>query len=217
MPDNTMNKRVVSVGSFSLEGFLRMPPNPIGLVVFAHGAGSSHLSTRNNFVAEELGKRGIATLLFDLLTEEEATNRANVFDITLLSARMREAVQYVRREVGQRDLPMGLFGSSTGAAAALVAAAEAPEQIRAIVSRGGRPDMAGKVLPKILAPVLLIVGGADTQVIELNEAAARQMTCPHKVEIVPGATHLFAEPGTLEEVVRLAGNWFETYFQTAAA
>ena len=112
---------------------------------------------------------------------------------------------------------MGLFGSSTGAAAVLVAAAEAPEQIRAIVSRGGRPDMAGKVLPKILAPVLLIVGGADTQVIELNEAAARQMTCPHKVEIVPGATHLFAEPGTLEEVVRLAGNWFETYFQTAAA
>lgn len=217
MTGTEAQKQVVSVGTKALEGFLRLPPEPLGLVIFAHGAGSSHLSKRNNFVAEQLGKRGIATLLFDLLTEKEETDRANVFDIPLLSRRLIEAMDWAEANAEAPSLPTGLFGSSTGAAAALVAAAQAPARVKAVVSRGGRPDMARDWLADVRAPVLLIVGGADYQVIELNEFAADRLTCPHKLEIVPGATHLFEEPGTLEQVVDLAGAWFECYLPGTGA
>jgi dienelactone hydrolase len=211
MSDNTTEITIESVGPKGLEGFLRLPSIPMGLVIFAHGAGSGRLSTRNNHVAEALGRRGIATLLFDLLTEEESRNRANVFDIPLLSTRMGDAIDWAQSVPRIPDLPIGLFGASTGAGAALVAAARNPDKVQAVVSRGGRPDMAGDALPKVRAPVLLIVGGADHQVIDLNESAARHLTCPHKLEIVPGATHLFEEPGTLEQVVDLAGDWFKSH------
>ncbi|MYM55708.1 dienelactone hydrolase family protein [Thalassovita mangrovi] len=203
---------IVSVGPKQLEGILRVPDDPIGLVIFAHGAGSSHRSPRNNHVAEALGQRGIATLLFDLLTEEEALDRRNVFDIPLLGGRMVAAVDWAMGQPALADLSVALFGSSTGAAAALVAAAQAPDRFASVVSRGGRPDLAGQVLPEVRAPVLMIVGGHDGPVIDLNEAAAAQMTCPHEIKIVPGATHLFEEPGTLDQVIDLAGDWFETHF-----
>ncbi|CUH63867.1 Putative phosphoribosyl transferasec/MT0597 [Thalassovita gelatinovora] len=211
--DDHSTKRQVQVGTTRLAGVLRRPEVPIGLVIFAHGAGSSHLSPRNNHVAEALGQRGIATLLFDLLTEEEALDRRNVFDIPLLGGRMVEAVDWVVGQPVLADLPVALFGSSTGAAAALVAAAQAPDRFASVVSRGGRPDLAGQVLPKVRAPVLMIVGGHDGPVIDLNETAAAQMTCPHEIQIVPGATHLFEEPGTLDRVIALAADWFETHFK----
>lgn len=209
-----MDQRIVSVGAKRLEGILRMPPFACGLVIFAHGAGSSRLSPRNNYVAERLGARGIATLLFDLLTEDEAADRANVFDIGLLGQRVREAVRWAREAPEVSGLPIGLFGASTGAAAALVAAAEAPGEVAAVVSRGGRPDLAGEALGQVQAPTLLVVGGADHGVIELNEAAAEALACEKRVAIVPGATHLFEEPGTLDRVVDLAADWFEAHFRT---
>ena len=214
MADTPSEKRVVTVGERNLEGFLRVPPAPWGIVVFAHGAGSSHLSTRNDQVAEDLDRRGAATLLFDLLTQAEAADRPNVFDIGLLSARPTGAIDWLRSRDGIPRLSFGLFGSSTGAAAALVAAAEAPSEIGALVSRGGRADLAGAALPKVAAPVLLIVGGADSQVLDLNRSAAAALTCLHRLEIVPGATHLFEEPGTLERVTDLAGDWFEEHLKT---
>lgn len=214
MPGFSSEKSIVAVGPKGLEGILRVPRKSIGLVVFAHGAGSSRLSPRNNFVAEQLGKKNIATLLFDLLTEAEAADRANVFDIPLLSERMIQAVRWVRGEPDLSSLPIGLFGSSTGAAAALVAAARVPEDVDAVVSRGGRPDLAGDALPEVQAPTLLVVGGWDDAVIELNEVAGAALRCEHRLEIVPGATHLFEEPGTLDQVVSQAGNWFETQFLT---
>jgi len=210
---NTEN-RIVKIGSKALEGILRQPEDSLGLVIFAHGAGSSRLSPRNNHVAEEFGSRGVATLLFDLLTDEEANDRNNVFDIRLLGQRLTEAVEWAQAEPGLSDLPIGLFGASTGAAAALVAAANAPSRIKAVVSRGGRADMAGETLKMVKVPVLLIVGSLDYTVIDLNRAAAKQLVCKHRLEIVPGATHLFEEPGTLEKVVELAGDWFWTHFQT---
>lgn len=216
MSDRAEEKRIVAVGNKRLEGILRLPADPIGLVIFAHGAGSSHLSPRNNKVAEALGQRGIATLLFDLLTIEEAADRANVFDIPLLSARMIEAVDWAQDQPGLVRLPTGLFGASTGAAAALVAAARAPEKINSVVSRGGRADMAGDELAQVRAPVLLVVGGLDYTVVELNEAAAGKLTCEQQLAIVPGATHLFEEPGTLDQVVELAGDWFAAHFTAAA-
>lgn len=209
MMNSTIRKTTVAVGSKRLEGILRVPPQSAGLVVFAHGAGSSHMSPRNNMVAEELAKRGIATLLFDLLTEGESTDRRNVFDIPLLSRRLIEAIAWLRHQPGLPAAPIGLFGSSTGAAAALVAAATAPTEICAVVSRGGRPDMACEALHHVKAPVLLVVGGADEQVLDLNDWAAGQLTCQHSLKIIPGATHLFAEPGALEQVVALAVDWFE--------
>lgn len=215
MSDTTEGKRVVAVGSKRLEGVLRLPSDAIGLAIFAHGAGSSHLSPRNNQVAEALGQRRIATLLFDLLTLEEAADRTNVFDIPLLSARMIEALDWAQDQPELADLPVGLFGASTGAAAALVAAARAPDRINSVVSRGGRPDMAGETLPQVRAPVLLVVGSLDFTVIELNQAAAEKLTCKHRIDIVPGATHLFEEPGTLDQVVVLAGDWFTTHFRAA--
>lgn len=214
MIGHNLNKRIVNIGSKALEGILRQPKGSFGLVIFAHGAGSSRLSPRNNYVAQELGSRGIATLLFDLLTEEEVIDRNNIFDIRLLSQRLTEAVEWAQAEPGLSDLPVGLFGASTGAAAALVAAANAPSGIKAVVSRGGRADMAEEALRMVEAPVLLIVGSLDHTVLDLNRAAAEQLECKHQLEIVPGATHLFEEPGTLEKVVELAGNWFRTHFQT---
>ena len=215
MSNTTIKKRFVAVGSKDLEGILRVPETLVGLVIFAHGAGSSRLSPRNNFVAESLGQRGIATLLFDLLTEKEALDRNNVFDIPLLSERMVEAISWAHSEPELSSLPVGLFGSSTGAAAALVAAARAPDDVDVVVSRGGRADMAGEALPKVQAPTLLIVGGRDGVVINMNEEASDALVCKNRLEIVPGATHLFEEPGTLDQVVVLAADWFETHFRAA--
>lgn len=201
----------VEVGSRHLEGILRIPEDAIGLVIFAHGSGSSRLSPRNTHVAHALNRRGLATLLFDLLTEQEAAYRANVFDIPLLGTRVAEAVRWARANAETAVFRIGLFGSSTGAAAALVAAAQAPDDVSAVVSRGGRPDLAGDWLASVRAPTLLIVGGHDFGVIELNEQALESLTCEKRLEIIPGATHLFEEPGTLDQVVELAGRWFESH------
>jgi putative phosphoribosyl transferase len=191
-----------------LTGDLLVPPDAEGLVVFAHGSGSSRLSTRNRQVAAALNERGLATLLFDLLTLDEAAERANVFDVELLSERLLAATRWTMDSPETGRLPIGYFGASTGAAAALCAAAELGDDIRAVVSRGGRPDMAGECLGRVTAPTLLIVGGADRQVLVLNEQAAGLLRCPHEIEVVPGATHLFEEPGALERVAELAGAWF---------
>lgn len=204
-------RRLVAIGPHRLEGILRTPRCSSGLVIFAHGAGSSRLSPRNNYVADRLAERGIATLLFDLLTEQEASDRANVFDIPLLSERVIEAICWARAEPGLSDLPIGLFGASTGAAAALVAAAKVPQDVKTVVSRGGRPDLAGSALRRVKAPTLLVVGGADFDVIELNDQAAQALHCRKRVAIVPGATHLFEEQGTLDQVVDLAAQWFATH------
>ena len=200
-----------------LEGLLEARPQVRGLVIFAHGSGSSRFSPRNRFVAEALQGEGFATLLFDLLTEDEAGDRANVFDIPLLATRVAGAVRWARALPGTRDLPVGLFGASTGAAAALTAAADCPDDVHAVVSRGGRPDLAGDALPRVCAPTLLIVGGADYGVIELNEAAYAQLSCPAELRIVPGATHLFEEAGALEEVVGHAAQWFGRHLAAPGA
>ena len=190
------------------EGLLGLPARPArGIVLFAHGSGSSRLSPRNAFVAEALQRAGMATLLFDLLTEQEAANRANVFDIPLLADRLDQAATWVSTSAAGRNQPLGFFGASTGAAAALVAAA-GRQDVRAIVSRGGRPDLAGDVLETVTAPTLLIVGGHDPEVFALNRSAYRHLRCECRLEVVPGATHLFEESGTLESVVALARAWF---------
>jgi len=216
MSDTEIAERIVSVGNKRLEGILRLPPDPIGLVIFAHGAGSSHLSPRNNKVAEALGRHRIATLLFDLLTLEEAADRSNVFDIPLLGVRMIEALDWAQDQPELAKLPIGLFGASTGAAAALVAAARVPERVNSVVSRGGRVDMAGDSLPLVRAPTMLVVGSLDYTVLELNEDAAARMTCEKRLEVIHGATHLFEEPGRLEKVTELAADWFATHFKAAA-
>ena len=196
----------------TLAGTLSLPKNSNGLIVFAHGSGSSHLSPRNIAVARALNGRNFGTFLFDLLTQEEEADRANVFDIPLLAERLIEAVQWLDGHAPAiRHLPIGLFGASTGAAAALVAAAQIPERIDAVVSRGGRPDLAGDALAKVRAPTLLIVGGADHSVIELNEEAFSRLRAPKAIEIVAGATHLFPEPGAMDAVIGHAARWFESY------
>lgn len=205
----------VKIGSRRLQGTLTIPANAEGLVVFAHGSGSSRLSPRNTQVARNFNSRGLATLLFDLLTKREAADRANVFDIPLLGARVAEAIGWVRKDSEVAGLRIGLFGASTGGAAALVAAAQAPDEVAALVSCGGRPDLAGAFLPRVRAPTLLIVGGADYGVIELNEQALAQLACEKQLEIVPDATHLFEEPGALDQVVELAGCWFEKHLGSA--
>lgn len=198
-----------------LEGFLLYSPRASGLVVFAHGSGSSRFSPRNRAVATALNNAGFATLLFDLLTAEEARvdqiKGELRFDIPLISHRLGEAVRWVKQQSELSQLPIGLFGASTGAAAALVAAAENPGLVRAVVSRGGRPDLASGALPNVKAPTLLIVGGRDPAVNELNRQAASQLVCHHTLEVVRGATHLFEEPGTLEIVQQLAADWFSRY------
>lgn len=199
------------------EGLLGFPVPPSrGIVLFAHGSGSSRFSPRNAFVAEALRRLGFATLLFDLLTDEEAENRANVFDIALLAKRLDHAAAWVRGMPAERPLPMGFFGASTGAAAALVAAA-ARDDVAAIVSRGGRPDLAGQALTKVTAATLLIIGGDDPEVLELNRAAYRRLHCVRRLDVVPGATHLFEEPGTLESVITRARAWFLQHLATEPA
>ena len=202
----------VAAGDATLEGELVVPEQATGVVLFAHGSGSSRHSSRNKFVAEALQTAGLATLLIDLLTrEEEAIDQRTAhlrFDIQLLAGRLLAATRWLGEEPSTRALEIGYFGASTGAGAALVAAAAEPERIGAVVSRGGRPDLAGKALPRVRAPTLLIVGGRDLQVLELNRAAMARMQAETRLEIVPGASHLFEEPGTLEVVAELARDWF---------
>ena len=187
---------------------MSVPPQPAGFVVFAHGSGSIRHSPRNRFVAETLQQAGFGTLLVDLLAVQEEADRANVFDIGLLADRLVTAVRWLGEQPEATGHPVGFFGASTGAGAALVAAADPMVGVGAVVSRGGRPDLAGPKLADVRAPTLLIVGGHDTQVIELNRLALAHLTCPAQLEIVPGATHLFEEPGTLEQVAVLARDWF---------
>lgn len=199
----------IHIGPQRLPGDLCAVAGMRGLVVFAHGSGSSRLSRRNLLVAHSLQARGLGTLLFDLLTPEEEADRANVFDIELLAGRVIDALDALHAE---RDaLPVGLFGASTGAAAALVAAARRPLSVQAVVSRGGRPDLAGDALAAVRAPTLLIVGAADTEVVALNREALGRLACRKRLELVPRATHLFEEAGTLEQVARVAGDWFEEH------
>lgn len=196
-----------------LPGSLTIPPSPRGVVAFAHGSGSSRLSPRNAFVAETLQRRGIATLLFDLLTPQEDRDPEARFDIPLLTRRLLTATAWVKNHA-TFTLPLGYFGASTGAAAALQAAAELGNKIAAVVSRGGRPDLAGAdALGLVACPTLLLVGGFDDVVIDLNKQAYTRMNCEKRLTIVPGATHLFEEPGTLEEVAREAAVWFDYYFK----
>jgi len=202
----------ITTDGAQLAGHLTLPPHTV--VVFAHGSGSSRHSPRNQFVAHQLNAAGLATLLFDLLTPAEALDRANVFDIELLADRLRAVARWLHRQRDCTDLGVGYFGASTGAAAALWAAAD-DSTVRAVVSRGGRPDLAMPRLGNLHTPTLLIVGSRDTQVLELNRQAADKMSCEHRIEIVPGATHLFEEPGTLETAARLAGNWFVHYLAAA--
>lgn len=196
------------VGRARLGAHLAVPARARGLVVFAHGSGSSRQSPRNKHVASVLAGAGLGTLLFDLLTESESLDRANVFDVRLLASRLSGAIDALRSDPGLRPLAIGAFGASTGAAAALWAAGEPSSPIAAVVSRGGRPDLAGARLAYVRAPTLLIVGGADLDVLDLNRDAARHLRCPHRVEVVPGATHLFDEPGTLAAAASLARDWF---------
>jgi dienelactone hydrolase len=213
----------IRLGEISLDGDLVLPETAAALVVFAHGSGSSRHSPRNRFVARALNQRGLGTLLMDLLTaDEEAEDRFTAalrFDIELLADRLVGTVDWSRARDGLKMLRLGFFGASTGAAAALVAAAQRPDDVGAVVSRGGRPDLAGEVLAKVRAPTLLIVGGNDEVVLELNERARRQLTAAAATEltIIPGASHLFEEPGALEQVAEHAGRWFERYLKSARA
>ncbi|SJZ53961.1 Dienelactone hydrolase [Enhydrobacter aerosaccus] len=198
----------VRIPPLKLPGTLRLPAGARVLVVFAHGSGSSRLSPRNIAVAEALAQQGMATLLFDLLTPEEESDRANVFDIALLAKRVVDAVRWLEANDLTRTLRFGLFGASTGAAAALVAAAKLGPRVKAVVSRGGRPDLAGDALEQVMAPTLLIVGGADDVVLVLNRRALARLKGEKALEIVPGATHLFPEKGALEAVIGHAARWF---------
>lgn len=201
----------VAVGARGLPGQLDIPPQARGVIAFAHGSGSSRKSPRNLYAAERLRAAGFATLLFDLLTDAEAGDRRNVFDIALLGARVVEAIDWLASDARCASLAVGVFGASTGAAAALVAATERPEQVRAVVSRGGRPDLAGDALEHVEAPTLLIVGGEDVDVLALNRRAMRRMHCAHSLKIIPHAGHLFEEAGTLEAALESAAVWFQTY------
>ena len=203
----------IEILPLGLKGLLSVPDAANGIVLFAHGSGSSRLSPRNTRVARAFNEAGLATLLFDLLLPGEAIDRHKVFDIPLLSGRLEEALDWIEEEDSTTDLAVGLFGASTGAAAALTAAGRRPELISAVVSRGGRPDLAADALASVLAPTLLIVGERDPVVIELNRRAMAQLTCPKHLEIVPGATHLFEESGTLDQVVSLATAWFTQYLE----
>jgi len=216
--DDTIESVKIPVDSVTLDADLRLPATACGLVIFAHGSGSSRFSTRNRHVARFLGTRGFATLLLDLLTPEEERIDIDTaefrFDIPRLGSRVSAAADWTTTRSDIGALRVGCFGASTGAAAALIAAADRPETIAAVVSRGGRPDLAAGALRHVKAPTLLIVGGYDEPVIELNRTAMRQMTGHVELEIVPGATHLFEELGTLERVAALAAGWFERYLRT---
>ena len=203
--------REVAIGPLGLAGTLHLPDTANALVVFAHGSGSSRFSPRNMAVANALNAHEIATLLFDLLTPEEESDRANVFDIPLLAERLIDVVHWIDGQPELARLSLGMFGASTGAAAALVAAAQLRRRVGAVVSRGGRPDLADGALEFVHAPTLLIVGELDDVVIKLNEQALARLRAPKAIEIVPGATHLFPEPGTLDVVIELAARWFNTH------
>lgn len=211
---------LVTSDAVTLRGLLGIPKDARGVVLFAHGSGSGRLSSRNNFVARALQEAGLATLLIDLLSEEEEHADAGTghlrFDIPFLSKRLEAATTWLADTADTRSLRVGYFGASTGAAAALVAAAGMPDRVDAVVSRGGRPDLAGEHLAKVTAPTLLIVGSRDVPVIPLNEDAFAQLRCAKKLEVVPGASHLFEEPGTLEVVSRLASSWFARYLGKGA-
>ena len=219
-PPQTTAVRAQIGGQF-LSGDLTVAPDARGIVLFAHGSGSSRHSPRNQFVARTLERRNLATLLIDLLTrQEEAVDDRTAeyrFDIAMLADRLVTIVEFLRTRTDTAALPVGLFGASTGGGAALIAAADRPREIAAVVSRGGRPDLAGAALARVTAPTLLIVGGLDVPVIQMNRDAMRRMRGEVKLEIVPGATHLFEEPGTLERVAELAGDWFAHYLSPVAA
>lgn len=220
-PEDRAGEELVQIlaGKATLEGTLSIPQNAGGIVMFAHGSGSSRFSPRNRFVAETLREAGLATLLIDLLTSEEESIDLKThefrFNIELLAERLVGATHWLQKIEETRDLRIGYFGASTGAGAALIAAAQIGQGVAAVVSRGGRPDLAGEALSRVLAPTLLIVGGQDTAVIELNEAALQRLNAAAEKEltIVSGATHLFEEPGTLEEVARLAADWFTRHLK----
>jgi putative phosphoribosyl transferase len=208
----------IPVDHVSLEGDLCLPPDPIGIVAFAHGSGSSRHSPRNQYVASVLQAQGIATLLFDLLTVAEDRDYERRFDISLLTERLIAAARWIDAEAELKHLPLGFFGASTGAAAALQAAAALGSGVKAVVSRGGRPDLAGaKALHTVAAPTLLIVGGEDYGVIELNEAAHAELRAEKALKIIPGATHLFEEPGTLEAAADAAAAWFSRWMRPSTA
>jgi putative phosphoribosyl transferase len=217
MTEETMTRgaRAVTIAAdgVRLSGDLAWPQHPGGLVLFAHGSGSGRLSPRNQFVAEQLRAAGLATLLFDLLTEREAADRSNVFDIPLLASRLVRATAWAAEQPGFGGLPTGYFGASTGAAAALTAAATSPIPISAIVSRGGRPDLAADALRRVTAPTLLLVGSRDPVVLDLNRAALALLAGPKQLVVVPRAGHLFEEPGTLEVVAERAAEWFVRYLE----
>lgn len=214
---DTEHPVIIPSGKVHLDGIMHVPKDAIGLVLFVHGSGSSRFSKRNQFVASILNKAKIATLLFDLLTpEEEKIDSVTAelrFDIPFLASRLISATDWVVEQPISHHLPLGYFGASTGGGAALVAAAQKKELIKAVVSRGGRPDLAGAALEQVLAPTLLIVGGDDHPVIQMNQDALKKLIGIKKLEIVPGATHLFEEPGTLDQVAELAVAWFNEYFQ----
>lgn len=203
----------IPVANGHLAGVLSVPAHARGLVVFAHGSGSSHRSSRNRFVADRLGEAGLATALVDLLTEQEGRDRSLVFDIGFLTERLVQLTAWLRSRPELSTLELGFFGASTGAAAALAAAAQMGEEVAAVVSRGGRPDLADAVLPQVVSPTLLIVGGADVVVLDLNVRARARLTCPAELMVVPDATHLFEEPGALEVVADAAGRWFTEHFE----
>lgn len=207
----------IPIGKIVLEGTLVLPKGAEGIVLFAHGSGSSRFSPRNQYVAKELQKKDVATLLFDLLTKEEETVDMRTghlrFDVEFLAERLIGATKWLKEKSETKNLNVGYFGASTGAGAALVAAAKYPEEVYAVVSRGGRPDLAMDYLSKVKAPTLLVVGGKDKPVIEINRETMACLQCLKKLEIVPGASHLFEEPGTLEEVSRLAADWFMHYLK----
>jgi putative phosphoribosyl transferase len=204
------NIQEVTIGPRRLPGILSIPEDARGLILFAHGSGSSRLSKRNQYVARVLQESKLATLLFDLLDKREAEDRRQVFDIELLADRLADATDWVRQRGDCAELPLGYFGASTGAAAALVAAARQARQVSAIVSRGGRPDLAEPYLGLVEAPTLLVVGGNDEPVIEMNQRALELLRCDKQLTVVPGATHLFPEPGALEIVAGLASDWFRS-------
>lgn len=210
--DAAADQVVIDTAGVALDGLLALPAAAIGVVLFAHGSGSSRFSVRNNFVARVLQRAAIGTLLIDLLTADEDREMQARFDIGLLSARLAAALRWLRRHGETRALPIGLFGASTGAAAALQVAAHMPQEVAAVVSRGGRPELAAPtLLEKLRAPTLLLVGGADTAVIAFNRQALALMDCVKRLEVIAGASHLFEEPGTLEAVAAQAADWFRQY------
>ena len=212
-----MQEQVVTISEHRLTGDLRIPNRARALVLFAHGSGSSRRSPRNRYVAGYLNRLGLATLLMDLLTEAEDRDASRRFDIDVLALRLEETLEWLSSQPAAKRLPLGLFGASTGAAAALVAAAHQPDRVFAVVSRGGRPDLAEGALASVRSPTLLIVGGEDRVVLELNESARRKLPPSAELEVVPGATHLFEEPGALDAVADLAAQWFLRHAPSAPA